>query len=158
MQDRRMERYGRRRRRVTDGRRVSTLLWGSTGVTFQLHPVPNLLLLEHTRCPPTQSEDTHTHSGTHSHRGIRAGEKIPWKIPESWAFKSLEASSCFKAKWAAFMLCVAPAWIASMLQVADKAGLKTPHVSENQSMHWDIDFIVWWLCVLLCGLTLCILK
>lgn len=111
-----------------------TLLRGLPGVALQLHPVPNLLLLGHASCPPHHKEKTHTYWHTES-PGICAGEKIPWKIPESWAFKSLEAALCFKAQWAAFMLCVAPAWMASTLQVADKGGLQICYASENWYNH-----------------------
>lgn len=58
------------------------------GVTFQLHPVPNRRLLGHASCAPSQRD-------AHRARGIWAGEKIPWKIPESWAFKSSEAGPLF---------------------------------------------------------------
>lgn len=73
---------------------------------------------------PSRTKRGHTHTLWHTGPvGIWAGEKIPWKIPESWAFKSLEAGPCFKAKWAAFMLRMTRAWMASTLQVADKGRL-----------------------------------
>lgn len=103
-----------------------------------LHPVPQPAAVRTRKAALPHKDGTHTHTHTHTHTqspGIWAGEKIPWKIPENWAFESLEAGPCFKAKWAAFMLYVAPGWMASVPQVADKGGLKTPHVSGNWYIH-----------------------
>lgn len=108
--------------------RASMFLWGLTGVTFQLHPVPqpaSVRTRKLSSCAQWRHTHTCAHCGTQS-PGIWVGEKIPWKIPESWAFKSLDGSLCFKAKGAAFTLLVAPGWMASIPQLVNKGkSLKT---------------------------------
>lgn len=113
--------------------RASLLLWGLTGVTFQLHPVPQPASVRTRKLSScAQRRHTHTcaHCGTQS-PGIWVGEKIPWKIPESWAFKSLDGSLCFKAKGAAFMLLVAPGWTASIPQLVNKGESLKPSFLEK---------------------------
>lgn len=135
--------------RVTDGERVRTLLWGLTGVTFQLHPVPNLLLFGQASCPPAQREDTHTLSGTQGQWGFEQEKRFPERFLKVELLKAWKPVPALKLN--GLPLCYAwhgPEW-RQRFKSPTKAAFKARMFLEIDTFAVliYIDLIVWRLCV-----------
>lgn len=84
---------------VTDGERGSMFLWGLTGVTFQLHPVPQPASVRTSKLsPPVHKQDTLTqaHCGTHSRLGLELEKRIPERFLKVELLKAWMAASALK--------------------------------------------------------------
>lgn len=84
---------------VTDGERVSMFLWGLTGVTFQLHPVPQPASVRTSKlssCAQIRHTHTGAHCGTHSRLGLELEKRFPERFLKVELLKAWMAASALK--------------------------------------------------------------